>query len=73
MIPAQAAAGDPVAALARLLDRALRRLGEHGDTDEACRIAAEAWAALAPVREREARRLNGTLHHLTRSPGHRGM
>jgi hypothetical protein len=57
---------DLVAALVRLLDRALRRLGDEGCRDEACQIAAEAWALLEPGREREARRLNGILHYLTR-------
>lgn len=69
-LPTEREAPDPVPALVRLLDRALRRLGEQGSTDEACRIAAAAWALLEHDREREARRMNGTLHYLTRSPAH---
>lgn len=60
---------DVVAPLVRLLDRALRRLGDRGSSDEACRMAAEGWALLDAERKREAQRLNGTLHYLTRAPG----
>ncbi len=52
--------------LVRLLDRALRRMGDLGDQEGACRAAAEAWALLEKARPSEAQRLNGTLHYLTR-------
>ena len=64
---------EPVTPLVRLLDRALRRLGDLGDQDEACRVAAEAWALLEGTQPREAQRLNGTLHYLTRQPRSRGL
>lgn len=54
--------------LVRILDKALRALGNQGQQDAACRLAAEAWALLEPKREPQARRLNGTLHYLTRQP-----
>lgn len=54
-----------VSALSRLLDRALRRLGEAGEEEPACRIAADAWALLEGRRPAEAQRFDGTLHYLT--------
>jgi organic hydroperoxide reductase OsmC/OhrA len=60
-----------VADLGRLLDRALRRLGEAGQAEEACRIAAAAWALVEGTRPREARRFDGTLHYLTLGPARR--
>ncbi len=63
---------DPLAPLVGLLDRALRRLGDRGGADEACRMAAEGWALLDAGRKREAQRLNGTLHYLTRAPHQQG-
>ncbi|HLH70688.1 MAG TPA: hypothetical protein VKY90_17155 [Candidatus Dormibacteraeota bacterium] len=53
-----------VAGLSRLLDRALRCLGEAGEDESACRIAADAWALLEGRFPAEARRFNGTLHYL---------
>jgi uncharacterized protein (DUF2249 family) len=50
----------------RLLIRAVRALGNEGQTELACRIAAEAWAALRKAHPEEAERLNGALHYLTR-------
>lgn len=49
----------------RLLIRAVKALGEEGQTDHACRIAAEAWAVLRERRPEEAEKLNGALHYLT--------
>jgi hypothetical protein len=57
-----------VSGLGRLLDRALRRLGEVGQEKEACRLAAAAWALLEGNWPREARRFEGTLHYLTLKP-----
>jgi hypothetical protein len=48
-----------------LLDRAVRALGRAGETDEAARIAAEAWWVLRDPAPDAARRLNATLHVLT--------
>jgi hypothetical protein len=59
--------GELVAPLVGVLDTALRLLGDRGEEDEACRLGARAWALVAPEHEREARRLNGTLHYLTRA------
>lgn len=55
-----------VAGFNRLLIRALKALGDAGQTDLACRIAAEAWAALRKERPQEAERFNSALHYLTR-------
>ncbi len=52
--------------LNRLLVRAVKALGDEGQTELACRIAAEAWAALRKERPEEAEKLNGTLHYHTR-------
>ncbi len=52
--------------LNRLLIQAVKALGDEGQTDRACRIAAEAWAALRKEWPEEAERLNGALHYLTR-------
>ena len=54
---------DYVRGLNRLLIRAVRALGDAGEADLACRIAAKAWAALRKERPDE---LNGALHYLTR-------
>ncbi|MGH7862657.1 MAG: hypothetical protein ACREOS_10505 [Candidatus Dormibacteraceae bacterium] len=52
--------------LGRILDRALRRLGDAGEEEVACRLAADGWALLAKAHPREAERFNATLHYLTR-------
>jgi hypothetical protein len=57
---------DYVRGLNRLLIRAVRALGDAGEADLACRIAAKAWAALRKEWPDEAERLNGALHYLTR-------
>ena len=57
---------EPLTGLVRILDRALRRLGDAGEEDLACRLAADSWALLAKAHPREAERFNATLHYLTR-------
>jgi len=52
-----------------LLDRSVRALGEAGETDAACRLAAEGWWLLKEPAPGAARRLNATLHYLTVQPG----
>jgi hypothetical protein len=54
--------------LARLLDRALRELGDAGRTERACRLAAQAYAVLEKSDPTLAERFTGTLHHLTCVP-----
>lgn len=54
--------------LARLLDRALRALGDAGATEPACRMAAEAYALLEQSDPETAERFTATLHHLTCVP-----
>ena len=51
--------------LARLLDKALRELGDAGRTERACRLAAQAFAVLEKSDPVTAERFTGTLHHLT--------
>jgi hypothetical protein len=58
----------PLTALVRLLDRALRELGDAGETERACRLAAEAFATLERSDPELAERFTGTLHHLTCAP-----
>lgn len=54
--------------LSRLLDRALKLLGDSGRKDEACGFAADAWTLLRHGWPQEGERFNGTLHYLTRPP-----
>ncbi len=56
-----------VTVLNRLLVRAILELGRAGRTELACHLAAEGWALLRRDHGREAERLNGVLHSLTRS------
>ncbi len=58
---------DALVALNRLFIRSLRELGNAGLDDLACRLAGEGWALLRHDNSREAERLNGVLHFLTRS------
>jgi uncharacterized protein (DUF2249 family) len=46
----------------------VRALGDAGEAEEACRIAAEGWWLLKGPAPRSARRLNATLHYLTVHP-----
>lgn len=57
---------DSLSRLNSLLIRAAKALAEEGQTDTACRIAAEAWAVLRKSRPEEAEQLNRALHYLTR-------
>ena len=54
--------------LAKLLDKALRELGDAGRTERACRLAAQAFAVLEKSDPGLAERFTGTLHHLTCVP-----
>ena len=63
-----AAPPDTLERLGLLLDRAVRALGDAGETDAAARVAAEAWWLLRGPSPRCARRLNATLHYLTLKP-----
>ena len=58
-------APDPLAALNRLFVQALLRMGDAGDIDAACRLAAQGWSLLRHDHAREAERLNGAMHNLT--------
>ncbi len=55
----------PPSALNRLFIKALLRLGDVGEIDAACRLAAQGWSLLRHEQPREAERLNGVLHNLT--------
>lgn len=56
---------DPNLELSRLLQRALLALAKAGQTDQACRLAAEAWSMLRQATPLEAERYNALLHRLT--------
>ena len=58
---------DVLASLNRLFIRSVLELGNAGLNDMACRLAGEGWALLRHDNSREAERLNGVLHSLTRS------
>jgi hypothetical protein len=51
--------------LNRLLIRPVKALGDAGEPDLACRIAAEAWATLRKESPDEVEQLNGALHYVT--------
>lgn len=51
-----------------LFDRSLRALGDAGQTEAACELAAQGWKLLRNAWPKEGERLNGTLHYLTRAP-----
>jgi hypothetical protein len=48
-----------------VLRRALLALGATGETDRACRLAAEAWSILRHEMPRQAELHNALLHRLT--------
>ena len=52
--------------MVRLLIRAVQVLGDVGQAEFACRIAAAAWVALYDVRPEEVEKLNSTIRSLTR-------
>lgn len=56
---------DPLAPLNRLFMQALLRMGDAGEIDTACRLAAQGWSLLRHDRPKEAERLNGVMHNLT--------
>lgn len=56
---------DPLAPLNRLFMQALLRMGDAGDIDAACRLAAQGWSLLRHDQPKEAERLNGVMHNLT--------
>ncbi len=58
-----------IAALARVLTRALRELGESGAPEAASRLAAQAWVTLRGAHRPQAERLAGVLHYLARLHG----
>lgn len=61
---------DPQIALAevsKLLDRALRALGDAGEKEPASEFAARAWTLLRHSWPREGQRFDGTLHYLSRT------
>lgn len=66
--PDALAAGEVAHKLNALFDEALRALGAAGQADAACELAAKGWSLLRHRFPREAERLNGTLHYLTRAP-----
>ncbi|HUX23807.1 MAG TPA: hypothetical protein VMV87_04245 [Burkholderiales bacterium] len=56
---------DPLVSLNRLFVRALFRIGDAGEIDAACRLAAQGWSLLRHDQPKEAERLNGVMHNLT--------
>lgn len=58
-------ARDPLDSLNRLFAQALLRMGDTGETDAACPLAAQGWSLPRHERPKEAERLNGVMHNLT--------
>jgi len=52
-------------ALNRLFMQALKRIGDAGGTDAACRLSAQGWSLLRHDWPREAQRHNALMHALT--------
>lgn len=61
-------AEEALAQLSKLFDRSLRALGDAGQADAACELAAQGWKLLRNGWPKEGERLNGVLHYLTRQP-----
>ena len=57
---------DDLQFMIRLLIRAVRELGDEGQSEIACHIAAAAWAAFYDTRPEEAEKLNNTIRSLAR-------
>jgi len=60
--------------LVTLFTKALRKLGEAGQPEEASMLGGQAWWALKDSDPRGAERVNGTMHYLARlaaDPTHR--
>lgn len=58
-----------VDALTRVLVRACRALGAAGHPREAGRLAADGWVAVRGAHPRQARHLDGVMHHIARLEG----
>jgi len=56
---------DQLASLNRLFAQALLGMGDAGEIDAACRLAAQAWSLLRHDHPKEAKRLNDLMHNLT--------
>ncbi len=65
--PEEPAAPDAETLLVGVVLAATRRLADAGRGDEACRLAAEAWAAVRVPRPDLASRVTAALHRLVRS------
>jgi uncharacterized protein (DUF2249 family) len=57
---------EPLPQLNRLFVRALKALGDAGQRELACQLAAEGWSQIRLRHAEEAEKLNGALHYLTR-------
>jgi len=55
----------PLPALNRFFMQTLLRMGDAGEIDVACRLAAQGWPLLRHDQPKEAERLNGVMHSLT--------
>jgi len=56
--------GQPERDLVALFVKALRRLGNAGEPEEASKLAAQAWWALKDTDPRAAEHVNGVMHYL---------
>ena len=57
---------DTVDALTRVLVRACRKLAESGQPGPAGRLAADGWVVVRGSHPRQARHLDGAMHHIAR-------
>ncbi|MEO6828036.1 MAG: hypothetical protein ABI255_01040 [Microbacteriaceae bacterium] len=61
-----ATGNEPDRDLVSLFAKALRSLGQAGRTEEASKLAAQAWWALKDDDPRAAEHVNGVMHYLAR-------
>ncbi|MEO7131242.1 MAG: hypothetical protein ABIZ07_07695 [Dermatophilaceae bacterium] len=70
--PTMTGVDEIVVDLTDVLVKTLRALGQAGHPDEANRLAARAWWILRDAHPREAERINGAMHFLSRLPAESG-
>ena len=59
---------EPLAGVTTVLIDALRALGAAGESEAACRLAGQAYAALRHEHPADAQRINALMHRLVRMP-----
>lgn len=66
--PVDSVPAETVRELTSVFARAVRRLGQAGDVEEASRLAGKAYVALMRTAPEAAEHVNGVMHYLARLP-----